>query len=46
MALASSITEVPQQSSGRLPFPLLLARVVSNPVGKLGRDFYAEPMVV
>ena len=33
MALDSPITEVPQLPSGRLPFLLLLARVVSNPVG-------------
>jgi hypothetical protein len=46
MALDSSITEMPQPPSGRLPFLLLLACVVSNPVGSWGRDFYAEPMVV
>jgi hypothetical protein len=46
MALDSSITEMPQPPSGRLPFLLLLACVVSNPVSSWGRDFYAEPMVV
>jgi len=43
MALDSSITEMPQPPSGRLPFLLLLACV---PVGSWGRDFYTEPMVV
>ena len=31
---------------GRLPFLRLLARVVSNPVGSWGEDFYDEPIVV
>ena len=42
----ATIVEVPRPPAGRLPFLLLLARVVSNPVGSWGRDFYAEPVVV
>jgi cytochrome P450 len=42
----ATIVEVPRPPAGRLPFLLLLARVVSNPVGSWGRDFYSEPIVV
>ena len=46
MASDTTIVEVPKPPAGRLPFLLLLARVVSNPVGSWGRDFYEEPIVV
>ncbi len=46
MALDATIVEVPKPPAGRLPFLLLLARVVSNPVASWGRDFYQEPIVV
>lgn len=46
MASDATITEVPRPPAGRLPFLLLLARVISNPLGSWGRDFYAEPTVV
>ena len=39
-------TIVPKPPEGRLPFLLLLARVVSNSVASWGRDFYEEPIVV
>ena len=42
----ATIVEVPRPPAGRLPFLQLLARVVSNPVGSWGRDFYSEPVVV
>src|SRR5262245_17182692 len=45
MAL-DAIVEVPKPPAGRLPFLLLLARLVSNPVASWGRDFYEEPIVV
>ena len=46
MASDATIVEVPRPPAGRLPFLRLLARVVSNPVGSWGEDFYDEPMVV
>ncbi len=46
MALDATIVEVPKPPAGRLPFLMLLARVVSNPVASWGRDFYEEPIVV
>lgn len=46
MALDATIVEVPKPPAGRLPFLMLLARVVSNPVASWGRDFYQEPIVV
>jgi len=46
MASDATIVEVPRPPAGRLPFLLLLARVVSNPVASWGRDFYSEPIVV
>lgn len=45
MASNTTIVEVPQPPAGRLPFPLLLARLVSNPVASWGTDFYQEPLV-
>ena len=42
----ATIVEVPRPPAGRLPFLRLLARVVSNPVGSWGEDFYDEPIVV
>ena len=41
----ATIVEVPRPPAGRLPFLRLLARVVSNPVGSWGEDFYDEPIV-
>jgi cytochrome P450 len=46
MVSDATIVEVPRPPAGRLPFLQLLARVVSNPVGSWGRDFYSEPVVV
>jgi hypothetical protein len=46
MASHSNIVEVPKAPAERLPFALLLARMVSKPVGSWGRDFYSEPIVV
>lgn len=46
MASDSIIIEVPQPPPGRLPFLVLLARLVTNPLAGWGRDFYDEPIVV
>jgi cytochrome P450 len=46
MTSDATIVEMPEPPAGRLPFLLLLARVVSNPVASWGRDFYEEPIVV
>jgi cytochrome P450 len=46
MASDATIVEVPKPPAGRLSFLALLARVVTNPVGSWGRDFYSEPIVV
>lgn len=40
-----TIVEVPQPPPGHLPFLLLLARTVGNPVASWGRDLYREPAV-
>jgi hypothetical protein len=46
MASDATIIEVPQPPPGRLPFFLLLARMVRNPLASWGREFYDEPIVV
>jgi cytochrome P450 len=45
MARDSIIEEVPQPPPGRLPFLLLIARLLSNPLASWGRDFYQQPLV-
>jgi cytochrome P450 len=45
MAEAETIVELPQPPPGHLPFLLLLARIVSNPVASWGRDLYRQPVV-
>jgi cytochrome P450 len=42
----ASIVEIPAPPDGRLSFPMLLARMVRNPIASWGRDFYEEPIIV
>ena len=46
MATDTTIAERPVPPKGRLSFPKLMLRMVSNPVASWGEDFYDEPMVV
>ncbi len=46
MATDATIAERPVPPKGRLSFPMLMLRMVSNPVASWGQDFYDEPMVV
>jgi hypothetical protein len=41
-----SIIEVPKPPKRRLPFPLLMLRMVANPVLSWAEDFYDDPIVV
>jgi cytochrome P450 len=46
MASDATIVEVPRPPAGRLPFPLLILRMIGNPVASWSEDFYDEPIVV
>jgi cytochrome P450 len=46
MAEHATIVEVPRPPKWRLPFPLLMLRMVGNPVASWAEDFYDEPIVV
>lgn len=46
MAAEATIVERPVPSKGRLSFPMLMLRMISNPVASWGEDFYHEPIVV
>ena len=42
----ATIAERPVPPKGRLSFPMLMLRMIGNPVASWGEDFYDEPMVV
>jgi len=46
MDLTESIAEVPAPPGRRLPLPLLLLKIISNPVTSWSREFYEEPFVL
>ena len=46
LATDATIAERPVPPKGRLSFPMLMLRMVSNPVASWGQDSYDEPMVV
>ena len=46
MASDATIVEVPRPPAGRLPFLLLILRMIGNPVASWSEDFYDEPIVV
>jgi hypothetical protein len=46
MGSDATIVEVPKPSKRRLPFPLLITRMLANPVASWAEDFYDEPIVV
>src|SRR3990170_1263941 len=41
----ATIAERPVPPKGRLSFPMLMLRMIGNPVGSWGEDFYEEPLV-
>ena len=46
MASDATIVEVPRPPTGRLPFLLLILRMIGNPVASWSEDFYDELIVV
>jgi cytochrome P450 len=46
MGSDATIIEVPKPPKRRLPFPLLILRMIANPVASWAEDFYDEPIVV
>ena len=40
------VANLPRPPSGRLAFPLLIARLIGNPIAAWGTDFYEEPLIV
>jgi cytochrome P450 len=46
MARDTTITERPIPPRGRLSFPMLMLRMIGNPVASWSEDFYEEPLVV
>lgn len=46
MVSDATIVEVPRPPAGRLPFLLLMLRMIGNPVASWSEDFYDEPIVV
>ena len=46
MARQATIAERPDPPKGRLSFPMLMLRMLGNPVASWGEDFYEEPVVV
>ena len=45
MATDATIAERPAPPKGRLSFPMLMLRLLGNPVASWGEDFYQEPVV-
>jgi len=45
MARDATIVERPAPPKGRLSFPMLMLRMIGNPVASWGEDFYEEPLV-
>jgi cytochrome P450 len=45
MAIDATIAERPAPPKGRLSFPILMLRMIGNPVASWGEDFYQEPVV-
>ena len=45
MARDATIAERPAPPKGRLSFPMLMLRMIGNPVASWGEDFYREPVV-
>ena len=45
MARDAKITERPVPPKGRLSFPMLMLRMIGNPVASWGEDFYEGPLV-
>jgi cytochrome P450 len=45
MARDATIAERPAPPKGRLSFPMLMLRMIGNPVASWGEDFYEEPLV-
>ncbi len=46
MATDTIIAERPIPPKGRLSFPMLILRMIVNPVASWGEDFYEEPAVL
>jgi cytochrome P450 len=46
MARDTIIAERPVPPKGRLSFPMLILRMIANPVASWGEDFYEEPAVL
>src|SRR5215467_13512756 len=46
MAIDTSIAERPVPPKGRLSFPMLILRMIANPVASWGEDFYEKPAVL
>jgi hypothetical protein len=46
MARETIIAERPVPPKGRLSFPMLILRMIANPVASWGEDFYEEPAVL
>src|SRR5262245_52662803 len=46
MAINTTIAERPVPPKGRLSFPMLILRMIANPVASWGEDFYEKPAVL
>ena len=46
MAIDTTIAERPVPPKGRLSFPMLILRMIANPVASWGEDFYEKPAVL
>ncbi len=46
MARETIIAELPIPPKGRLSFPMLILRMIANPVASWGEDFYEKPAVL
>ena len=46
MTSEAIVANLPRPPSGRLAFPLLIARLIGNPIAAWGTDFYEEPLIV
>ncbi|MGI8724443.1 MAG: cytochrome P450 [Methyloceanibacter sp.] len=45
MKRAGFIQDLPIPPQGRLPFPLLVARQIANPIAAWGTDFFEQPSI-
>jgi hypothetical protein len=45
MVTDATIAERPVPPNGRPSFPMLMLRMIGNPVASWGEDFYEEPVV-